>query len=74
MNCIISPRATQSALPFVKIIYFINHAGKLKAFHVEVDTGSFCTIVDCEYLRLHLPDLPVKALMELPCTYDYTPT
>ncbi len=66
-------KATQSALLFVKIIYFINNAGKLKAFRAEVDIGSFCTIVNRQYLRSHLPDMPVKALKELSCTYDHSP-
>ncbi len=73
MKHIMSLKATQSALPFLQTIYFISHAGKLKVFHAEVDTGSFCTIIDSQYLSSHLPDMPVKALKGLPCTYDHSP-
>ncbi len=73
MNHIISPRAIQSAPSFRQTIYFISHAGRLKVFHAEVDTGSFCTIIDRHFLSSHLPDMLVKALKELPYTYDYTP-
>ncbi len=73
MNRIVPPKVTQSAPLFVKTVQFINRAGKLVPFCAEVDTRSFCTIIDRQFLSLHLPDLPVKALTELPCTYDYTP-
>ncbi len=71
-NHIVSPKATQSALPFQQTVQFITCAGKLVPFCAEVDTGSFCTIISWDYLSKYFPDKPVTALKELPCMYNHS--
>ncbi len=66
-------KAVRSSPPFLETVQFIDRAGKLNSFCAEVDSGSFRTIIDRKYLSTHLPDTPVDALKELPCTYDHTP-
>ncbi len=66
------PQAAKSSLPFMESVQIITHAGRLVPFSAEVDTGSFCTIIECDYLNKFLPDRSVTALRELPCTNNHS--
>ncbi len=72
-NCIVLPQAAKPSLPFMQTVQLITHAGRLVPFCAEVDMGSFCMIIDQDYLSKYLPDKPVTALRELPCMYDHSP-
>ncbi len=72
-NHIVPPRAAKSSSPFMQTVQIITCTGRLVPFRAEVDTGSFCTIVDHHFLSMNLPNMLVMALRELSCTYDHSP-
>ncbi len=67
-NHIMPPQAAKSSPPFKQTVQIITCAARLVPFCAEVDTGSFCPIIDQDYLSKYLPDKPVTALRDLPCT------
>ncbi len=70
---IAAPQATWSSPPFMKTVYFIDHKGKLKPLTAEVDTGSFCTVINHEFLADNLLNKPMDPLKDFICTYSHQP-
>ncbi len=72
-NHIMLPQAAKPSPTFMQTVQIITCAGRLVPLCAKVDSGSFCTIIDWDYLCKYLPNKPVTALKELPCIYDHSP-
>ncbi len=64
---------TNQLPPFFQTVEFTDQSSRVKPFCAEVNTGSFCTMISCDYLASHLLSEPVDPVSEPPCTYNHRP-